>query len=62
MDYIINAGMSTDNLSPILASLTEEEGIKDAKRLQKFYNYTEVVYMPEDDEDINEVVWRSWND
>ena len=59
-DYMINVGMEKDNLQPYLASPTKEEGIKDARRVLKFYNYTEVVYMPEDDEDINEVVWRSW--
>jgi hypothetical protein len=60
--YIINVGMEKDNLQPYLASPTKEEGIKDARRVLKFYRYTEVVYMPEDDIDTNEVVWRSWND
>lgn len=56
-DYIINVGMEKDNLQPYLASPTKEEGIKDATRALKFYSYTEVVYMPEDDLDTNEVVW-----
>ena len=59
-DYMINVGMEKDNLQPYLASPTKEEGIKDARRVLKFYNYTEVVYMPEDDPDTNDVVWRSW--
>ena len=59
-DYMINVGIEKDNLQPYLASPTKEEGIKDARRVLKFYNYTEVVYMPEDDPDTNDVVWRSW--
>ena len=61
-DYIINTGMEKNNLQPTLASPTKEEGIKDAKRLLKFYTYTEVVLMPEDDVDVNEVVWKSWEE
>jgi hypothetical protein len=60
--YIINAGLEKDNLQPYLASPTKETGIKVAEQALKFYTYTEVVYMPEDDVDINEVVWRSWED
>lgn len=58
--YIINVGMEKDNLQPYLASPTKKAGIKDAEQALKFYAYTEVVYMPEDDLDINKVVWRSW--
>lgn len=60
--YIINVGMEKDNLQPYIASPTKEEGIKDARRALEFYTYTEVVYMPEDDLDTNEVVWKSWED
>ena len=61
-DYIINVGMEKDNLQPYLASPTKTAGIKDAEQALKFYTYTEVVYMPEDDIDTNEVVWRSWKE
>ena len=60
--YIINAGMKKDDLQPYLAAPSKEEGIKYAKQALMFYRYTEVVYMPEDDIDTNEVVWRSWSD
>lgn len=60
--YIINVGMEKDNLQPYLATSTEEVGIVEAKMALKFWPYTEVVYMPEDDLDTNEVVWRSWED
>lgn len=59
-DYIINVGMKKDDLQPYLAAPSKEEGIKYAKQALMFYRYTEVVYMPEDDVDTNEVVWRSW--
>ncbi len=59
-DYIINVGKTKDNLQPFVAAPTKEEGIKGAKNALNFYDYTEVVYMPEDDPDTNEVVWRSW--
>lgn len=60
--YIINVGMEKDNLQPYLAAPTEDKGIIEAKIALKFYTYAEVVYMPEDDIDTNEVVWRSWED
>ena len=61
-DYIINAGDYNDNLQPYIAAPSEEEAIKYAKQALMFYSYTEAVYMPEDDIDTNEVVWRSWSD
>lgn len=61
-DYIINVGDHNDDLQPYLAVPSKEEGIKYAKKALMFYRYTEVVYMPEDDVDTNEVVWRSWDD
>lgn len=60
--YIINVGMEKDNLQPYLASPTKKVGIKDAEQALEFYTYTEVVYMPEDNLDINKVVWKSWED
>lgn len=59
-DWILNAGPSKDNLAPYCAFPTKEEAIKSAKNALNFWNFTEVVYMPEDDVDTNEVVWRSW--
>ena len=59
--YIINAGDSLDDLFPYLACKSEDKAIALCKT-NKFYKYMEVVYMPEDDDDINEVVWRSWED
>ena len=62
-DYIINVGDYDDELDPYhTAYATKETAIKRAKKLLNKYEFTEVVYMPEEDEDINEVVWRSWSD
>ena len=64
-DYIINVGDYDDELDPYCVAFpTKETAIKEAKKLieTKTYEFTEVVYMPVDDEDINEVVWRSWEE
>ena len=58
-EYIINAGNSLDELRPTYSAPTEEEAISGAKELLSTYKYTEVVFMPCDDLDINEVIWRS---
>jgi hypothetical protein len=59
-EWILNAGPSKDNLAPYCAFPTKEEAISSARNALNFWNFTEVVYMPEDDPDINDVVWRSW--
>lgn len=59
--YIINVGSEVDELLPYEAAATKEEAIDAAEKLLIFYDYTEVVYMPEDNDDINDVVWRSWD-
>ena len=60
-DYIINAWKSQNSCVPVNAALTKEEAIEKAKVLieQHTYEYTEVVFMPESDININEVVWTS---
>jgi hypothetical protein len=59
-EWILNAGPSKDNLAPYCAFPTKEEAISAARNALNFWNFTEVVYMPEDDPDTNDVVWRSW--
>lgn len=60
-DYIINAGKSQDNCEPIKAAPDKAKAIEAAKLLlaEHRYEYTEVVFMPESDININEVVWTS---
>lgn len=63
-DYIVNAGKTKDNLYPVCAYKTKEDAIAGAQRLaaEKIpgLKYTEVVYMPENNDDINEVVWKNF--
>ena len=63
-DYIINAGKSQNKCEQVNAALTKEEAIEKAKVLieQHTYEYTEVVFMPESNININEVVWTSKGD
>lgn len=62
--YIVNAGPAKDRLEPVCAYKTKEDAIGGAQRLAaekiSAFKFTEAVYMPEDDIDTNEVVWRSW--
>lgn len=62
-DYLLFAGPSKDDLYPTCAYKTKEEAINAAKRLEaekiKNLKCIEVVLMPEDNDDINEVVWTN---
>lgn len=58
-DYVINAGRSWDNLTPVDTAASKEEAIAAAKLL--FSKCAEVVYSPCDDVGTNEVVWRNQN-
>lgn len=60
-DYVIFAGESKNDLYPISAWVEKEDAIEAAKRLQetKVYKCIEVTLMPEDNNNINEVVWTN---
>ena len=60
-DYVIFAGATKNDLYPISAWVNKEDAIEGAKRLQetKVYKCIEVTLMPEDNIDINEVVWTN---
>ena len=62
-DYLLFAGPSKDDLYPACAYKTTEDAIEAAKRLEaekiKKLSCIEVVNMPEDDDDTNEVVWSN---
>ena len=57
--YVVFAGKSCSEENPMSAWPTEDSAIEAGQVLldSKFYNYVEVVFMPEDDDDINEVIW-----
>ena len=62
-DYLLFAGPSKDDLYPTCAYKTKEDAIAAAKGLEaeeiKKLKCIEVALMPEDDDDINEVVWTN---
>lgn len=58
--YILFAGETKDSLYPLKAFRDKDEAIADAKETVKLgCPCAEVVYMPENDDDINEVVWSN---
>lgn len=59
-DYIINVSNDLEDWDPVDTAQTKKEAIETAKSyLMGRYKYAEVVYMPEDDLDTNDVIWRS---
>jgi hypothetical protein len=62
-DYLLFAGKTKDDLRPACAYKSKEDAIKAAKRLDaekiSGMKCIEVVLMPEDDDDTNEVVWSN---
>ena len=60
-DYIMFAGKTKNDLYPISSWQNKEDAIEAAKRLldTKVYKCIEVTLMPEDNDDINEVVWTN---
>ena len=62
-DYLLFAGPTKDDLHPACAYKFKEDAIEAAKRLEaekiKSMKCIEITYMPEDDDDINEVVWSN---
>lgn len=62
-DYLLFAGKIKDELYPVCAYKSKEDAIEGAKRLvaEKISGLSciEVVLMPEDDVDTNEVVWSN---
>jgi hypothetical protein len=59
--YVLFGGSSRDNLQPISAWPDRDHAIVAGQSLLATrYTCAEVVYMPEDDLDTNEVVWASY--
>jgi len=62
-DYLLFAGKTKDDLQPACAYKNKEDAIEAAKRLEaekiSGMKCIEVTFMPEDDDDINEVVWSN---
>lgn len=59
-DYIINTGVSRADCGPSESAHTEAEAVARAKELCKEYPFVEVVYMPVDNDDINDIIWSNY--
>ena len=57
--YVIFVGQTKDNLQPFESAPSERDAVQQAQQLQTMFAYTEAVYMPEDDLDINVVVYTT---
>jgi hypothetical protein len=60
-DYILNVGQDRYNLDPFASAHTEFEAIEKAKELRKTWKCVEVVYMPQDNIDINDIIWSDYD-
>lgn len=56
-DYVVFVGDEVENLDPMLAVPSAEEGKQMIEEHFNKFKYAEVVYMPADDMDINECVY-----
>ena len=59
-DYILNVGQTQDELTPFASAATPAEAEKKALELRKTWKCVEIVYMPVDDDDINEIIWAEY--
>ena len=59
-DYILNVGQTQDELTPFASAFTKEDAIELAKEAGQHWKCVEVVYMPVDNDDINEIVWSQY--
>jgi hypothetical protein len=59
-DYILNVGQTQDELTPYASAATPAEAEKKALELRKTWKCVEIVYMPVDDDDINEIIWAEY--
>lgn len=55
--FIVFVGSSREDLEPIASAPNKVTAIRIAKSVQSEYSYVEAIYMPEEYEDTNEVVY-----
>ena len=60
-DFILNVGNDRYNLEPYASAHTMDEAIELAEKLRETWKCVEVVYMPCDNIDINEIVWSDYD-
>lgn len=59
--YVVFAGERKGELEPIISAENKKTAIAEAKKLQATYSCVEAIYMPEDDLDINKIVYSHYN-
>lgn len=59
-NYVVCVGNSIDGILPEIASPTEHDAIMLAKSLQDEFSFVEVVYIPENNSDVNKVVYANF--
>lgn len=59
-DYVINVGSDINALEPLVAVKQEDKAIMEANRLEQHYSFVDVVYSPEIDPEINEIVYKNY--
>ncbi len=60
-DYILNVGQDRSNINPFDSAHTEAEAIQKAELYCEDWKCVEVVYMPCDNEDVNEIIWSYYD-
>ncbi len=58
--YVVFVGDTKDDLYPYLSASTKEVAAEKANELTAKYCCVEAVYMPEDNDDINEIVYSNY--
>jgi hypothetical protein len=58
--YVVFAGSSKEELQPVFSAPTKRSAVAKAKKLATEYNCVEATYMPEDNDDINEIVYSNY--
>ena len=61
-DFVINVGESRFAMEPYESAHSEKEGRERVDELHKSFKCVELVYMPQDNIDINEVVYSWYED
>jgi hypothetical protein len=59
-DYILNVGQTQEELTPFASAPNSEGALTKALELRKTWKCVEIVYMPVDDDDINEIIWAEY--
>lgn len=59
-DYILNVGQTQNELTPYASAATPAEAEKKALEFRKTWKCVEIVYMPVDDDGINEIIWAEY--